>query len=538
MANNSGIPTQAVMSNLFAKKNRLSSIIVFTAMLLFIAWQTTRLLVNSAPPLQQSSGDGCLVEVQGNVLRPGVYRVTEGITHFELLKVAGIRPTSDISGFNLLQQISGDQQLEVGTMPNPISIKKQDDANRIEFFIGQMSIISADGKSRPVEGGVEISAGDRIISEEKSQAEISINRFSRIDLDEYSECVFEKTNEEKNKKVNALFQKSGICWYKIVYSTKSEVFKTITPIVNVTVAGSGADFMINVKQDEIDIHDMDGLLLVERIAGGEAINMISGQSAVIFNDNRPFQVSQLSGGVNPADQFSNLTKAKTDFITRRMPVNFLFCAVPSVYYLISVQFENGTIVAVHIPGSISIEELVQGCATLDQAFLYGGAVFVSTLIEQIIGAHIPKYAVFTKDNVVRAAATFGGVKVEVDEKAASALKVPRGVQNLNHEQILKFLKPNLSGTTDFEMRQIRAIKAVFEGLKSKNIVLTALLTEQILADMETNFTSVEVMNHYAKFTETKNWTFKERVLPIKKVVQNGKSRDDPNMEESKLLLQN
>jgi anionic cell wall polymer biosynthesis LytR-Cps2A-Psr (LCP) family protein len=120
--------------------------------------------------------------------------------------------------------------------------------------------------------------------------------------------------------------------------------------------------------------------------------------------------------------------------------------VPSVYYFISVHFETGKVHAVNIPGSVSVEEFVQGCSTLDQAFLYGGAVFVGTLIEQIMDARIPKYCVFTKDDVIRAAASFGGISVDVDEKAASTLRVTKGIQKLNNEQLVGFLKPGLSGS--------------------------------------------------------------------------------------------
>jgi hypothetical protein len=356
---------------------------------LFILWRITHLCIGVFG--EPRPADLCIVNIQGNVLHPGKYRIPSGMTHFEILKVAGIRPTSDISSFDLAQQVSGDKQLDVGTMPNAVSIKKQPDNVRLEFSLGQISIIGRDGKSRPVEEGQAIAAGDRVLSEEKSQAELSVNAYSRMDVDEYSECVFDKINEEeKNKKLVAVFQKSGTCWYKITYGAKTELFRTTTPLVNISVAGTGADFMVVVRQDEIDIHDMDGLLLVERTTGSEAINMISGQSAVIFSDNRPFQVSQLASEVNPADRFSSLTKQKTDFVLRNMPLNFLFCAVPSVYYFISVHFETGKVHAVNIPGSVSVEEFVQGCSTLDQAFLYGGAVFVGTLIEQIMDARIPK----------------------------------------------------------------------------------------------------------------------------------------------------
>jgi hypothetical protein len=460
------------------------------------------------------------------------------MTQFEILKVAGIRPTSDISPFDLTRQVSDNQQLEVGTMPNAVSMKKLADNVRLEFSVGQTSIVGRDGKSRAAEEGASVIEGDRVLTEEKSQAELSVNTYSRVDIDEYSECTFDKINEdEKNKKLVAVFQKSGTCWYKTTYATKSELFRVATPFVNITVAGTGADFMVSVRQDGIDVHDMDGLLLVERTTGAEAINMISGQTALIFGDNRPFQVSQLASEVNPADRFSSLTKQKTNFVMRHMPLNFLFCAAPDVYYFISVQFETGKVHAVHIPGSVSVEEFVQGCSTLDQAFLYGGPVFVGTLIEQIMDARIPKYCVFTKDAVIRAAASFGGINVDVDEKAASAMHLVKGVQKLNNAQVMKFLMPGLSGAEDFQKRQIRVIKAVFEGLRSKNIVLTSLLAEQLLANLETNFTPLEVMNQYGKFNEINNWSFKEYALPIKQVTQNGRVRNDPNIEECKTLLQ-
>jgi hypothetical protein len=511
--------------------------VILLVMGVFIAVQAVRLVSQAIRPSDSASSGMCLVNVQGNVANPGAYRVTPGVTHFEILKVAGIRPTSDISGFDLTRQISGDQQLEVGTMPQPVAIKKTTQAI-LEFLLGQVSVIAADGKSRIVAEGIEIAENDRILTDEKAQAEISLGKFSRVDVDEYSECTVEKVGaEEKGKTTSSFFQKSGAIWYKIVYANKSEIFKTATPFATITVAGTGADFMVVVKQDEIEIHDIDGLLLVERTSGTEAINMISGQSAVVFRDNRPFQVTQLAAEVNPVDRFSSLSKAKSEFVTRHMPFQFLLCALPGVYYFISVQFESGKVHAVHVPGSTSIEGFVQGCSTLDQAYLYGGAVFIGTLIEQIMNTRIPKYIVFTKDDVMRVAATFGGFSVDVDDKAAAALRLPRGAQKLSNEQLVKFLKPGLSGAEDFEKRQILTIRSIFEGFRSKNIIITALLAEQLISVMETNLTSFEIMNQYTKFSEMKKWTFKGHELPIKTVVQNGIPRNDPNLDECRTLLQ-
>ena len=526
-----GIPTKS--------KKRLIVSSVYLVMGLFIAFQLARFTFGTADSGDPFPSNDCFVDIEGNVMRPGSYRVTPGVTQFEILKVAGIRPTSDISLFDLTRQISGNQQLEVGTMPNPISLKNQPAPVRLEFSMGELNIVAVDGRSRAVEEGLEINAGDRILTEEKAQAEFSVNTYSRIDMDDFSELTIDKVNaDEKGKKLVSTFQRSGVCWNKIVYTTKAELFKTVTPFVNITVAGTGADFMVVVKQDEIDIHDMDGLLLVERSSGTEAINMISGQSAVIFSDNRPFQVTQLASEANPTERFSMLTKEKSNFIMRHMPLNFVFCAVPSVYIYFSIQFESGKVHVVHIPGATSVEEFVQGCSTLDQAFLYGGGVFVSTLIEQIMDARIPKYCIFDKEKIIRVAAAIGGIKVDVDEKAASVLKVKTGPQNLNGTQLVSFLKPGISGTDDFEARQTRVIKALFEGLSSKNIVLTALLTQQLITNLETNFTSGEIMDNYSKFVGVKNWTTKEYALPVKRVTQNGRVRIDPVLEDCKTLIEN
>jgi hypothetical protein len=503
-----------------------------------IAWQ----LIRSVPPMIGSVASGdepfVLVNVRGNVLRPGQYRVPAGTTGFEILKVAGVRPTSDISMFNLTQQITDNQQLQVGTMPNPVTAKKVSDKIRCEFFLGDVSVIASDGRTKSPEDGMEISAGDRVLTEEKSQTELSVSTFSRIDMDNFSEISFDKIGlPENTRTVTWLSQKSGTCWYKIVYGSNGELFRVTTPLVNVTVAGTGADFTITIKPDEIDIGNMDGLLLVERVGSSEAINLISGQSATVYHDNRPFQVTSIGSEANPADRFSLLTKEKASVMIRHMPLNFVFCGIPGVYFFGSVQFERGIVHMVNLPAETSVEEFVQGCSTLDQAYLYGGAIFVTTLVEQIMGSRIPKYCVLEKEDLIRIASALGGLKVSVDDKAAGIMKLSKGLQKLSSHQLSVLLMPSLSGTEDFKQRQFSVIKAVFEGLASKNIIMTSLLAEQIFTNLQTNFTTSEVMDEYNKFSAVQNWAFKQHALPGKQNSRGNRPVLDPNLEECRKLLQ-
>ena len=518
-------------------RKQIATYAVYGVLCLVLVWQTIHYIL---PLFYGSSAftGYCRVWVSGNVLRPGEYRVPEGTTHFEILKVAGLRLTSDISPFNLTQQIADNQQLQVGTMPNPVTLKPEPNKIRLEFFIGDPSITGFDGKKKPPFTGLEIKTKDRILTEEKAQAEFSAGTFSRIDMDNFSELTFEKIAEiENDKTVTSLAQKSGTCWYKIVYTAKTEAFKIYTPFVNVTVAGTGADFTIAVKPDEISVNNMDGLLLMERVSQNEAINLISGQTATVFNDNRPFQVTPLAMETSPADRFSFMTKQKTTHMMHHMPVNFVFCGAPAIFWFGSVQFENGTVHVVNLPAETSVEEFVQGCSRLDQAFLYKGGVFVSTVIEQIMDTPIPKYIVLEKEDLIRIAGSLGGVTVDVDEKAAAAMKLKKGPQKLSNQQLAFFLKPSLSGIDDFKRRQQVVMKALFDGLSSKNIVITALLAQQLISNIQTNFTATEIIDDYNKFVAVHNWTFKQHELPVKRTVRNGRAIADPDLDEARAILQ-
>lgn len=520
------------------RKSLIATYAVYAALCGGIIWQLSHYIPRMLGADGSNEEESLLVNVSGNVLRPGHYKVPAGTTHFEILKVAGIRPTSDISMFNLSQQITDNQQMQVGTMPNPVTVKKSADKIRCEFFLGNVSVIAANGQTKPIEEGMEIAQGDRVLTEEKSQVELSVSTFSRIDIDNFSELDFDKIGSVENARTSTwLLQKAGTCWYKIVYGSKGELFRITTPLVNITVAGTGADFTIMIKPDEIAVSNMDGLLLLERVGSTEAINLISGQSATIFNDGRPFQVTSVGAEANPADRFSQLTKEKANVIMRHTPLNFVFCGVPNVYYFGSVQFERGLVLMVNLPAETSIEEYVQGCTTLDQSFLYGGGIFITTLIEQLLNTRIPKFCVLEKEDLVRIAGALGGLRIGVDDKAASLMKLSKGPQKLSSRQLAVLLRPGLSGIDDAKNRQITVIKALFDGLSSKNIVMTSLLAEQIFTNLQTNFTTQEVMDEYNKFSAVQNWTFKQASLPVKQNVRGGRVVLDPVLEDCRKLIQ-
>ncbi len=512
-------------------RRRKIAFLVYAFLVSVILWQSFSLIKYTRSSGKIKGLKTFQVTVDGNVRRPGLYSVPEGTTQFEILKMAGVRPTSNLSSFNLSSQISENARLEVGTLDKPAGATL---AARLEFYFGELNVISSDGRNRPVNDRMEITSGDRVLTEASTQAEISFGAFSRVDIDNYSELVFDKIGSlEDEKKVTELYQKSGLCWYTTMYTdSKNEVFRVFTHSAVVTVGGRNADYLIEVQNDIVQINLSDGLLLVERAGGGEAMNMISGQSVTIYKDGRPFQVSRLTAEVSSNERFSRLSSEKVKHMKRLVPMNFLFCGVPPVFFLVSLQYESGNIFVVRIPPALLIEQFTQNISTLSEAFLFGGPSFVSTFVERIFDIRISNYAVLDKGDVLRIADILGGIPAVLDPKTAASLNVSSGQSRLSGTSLGLYL----AGDADNGKRQTEVLKSIINEFRTRKAVLTAILADQILNGTETNITASEVMDLYTRFIERKGWEFRDRVMPIRMVERRSKVCYDPVLNDCKILL--
>ncbi|MDD5674434.1 MAG: LCP family protein, partial [Chitinivibrionales bacterium] len=430
---------------MISARHRLLLLFVYGALGAACLFQTKALVYNLTHRPLFGGGRFYFVNVQGDVGQPGKYRVPQGATRFEILKVAGIRPTSDLSALALTQQVAANENVAVPAMPAPVALVPEKPAARLEFFLGDLNIIDRDGRNRPQQEGLMLNNGDRVLTEAKTQAEFSIGAKSRVDLNDFAELTFDKiASTENDKSVTAISQKAGLSWYKFVYASKNELYQVRLPLVMLTVAGSGANCMVDIQMDHITIYNIDGLLLLERLKSSEALNLISGQSVTIWADGRPFVVTGIGADVNPNERFSGLLKEKTNYLLRHMPLNFVFCGLPSSYYFISLQFANGAVSVVKIPAETDVGQFVQGFSTISEAYLYGGGVMVSTLVERLLNSDASKYCVLNKEDIIRIAASLGGVTVQVDEKAAAILQSKKGLQKIGGYQIAEFLNPSVS----------------------------------------------------------------------------------------------
>ncbi len=487
--------------------------IIYALLITFSTWQVYQLYRNFRAPRASHGVKSFQVRVSGNVRNPGMYRAIEGTTQFEILKVAGIRSTSDLSMFQLFNQVTDSSNLEVGTR-EPVNVDQKLVNAILEFFFGELSVIAKDGRSLPQHSGLTINPGDRIITEDGSQAEISIGSYSRIDIDKYSELVFDKIGASENdQNITELFQKAGGIWYKVVYDKSSELMKIASQQVSLTIGGSGADFFLDIQQDQTTVTLTDGLVLIEKNDGSESINLISGQTATIYNDGRPFQITKLSSDFSTNDIFSQLSKEKITYLSKSMPLNILICGTPSVFYIVNVDFQRSVINAVQIPPQTLIETFAQDIPSLGMAYLYGGPAFVSTFIERILNLKIHRYIVIDKNSLIRISNGIGGLNAMIDDKAATELKKTRGSQKLKGAEIIAYLSPS-AGVDECRVRQASLIRNLYEDLRKKNFVPTMLLAEQLLTNTESNFLPSDIMEQYNKFINKKNWSYREHSFPV------------------------
>lgn len=518
---------------------RLFSYAVYSVLITGIVFEGYSLVKQSGVFGKRQALSSYRINIEGNIRKPGWYIVPEGTTNFEILKVAGVRPTSDLSVINLASQIGSNQSIRVGTLDKPIIVSDRQEHAKVEFFFGDAQISHADGTTSSLQTGNNVLPGERVQVRGASQAEISISAFSRIDLDNFADVTFEKINQKyDNHSTTELTQNNGSCWHRIVYSNADEIYRVFTRSVVLTIVGSGADFLLDVQNDQVVINIMNGLLLVERRAGGESTNMISGQSATIFDDERPFQITRLAPDISANEQFSQLTESKSDALIKDAPLNMFFSVSPNIFYLVRMNFQKGEIHLIRVPESMLIEQFTQSLSTIDQAYLYGGSLFVTTFLERLFDSRIQKYMSTSKDGIERITDILGGITLDVDAKAAAFLNISKGRQKLTSKYITRYLSPAISGAADANGRQSQALRAMYDEFRSKSFIPTIMSADQIISTSESNVNAQEMVEYFSKFAKRTDWVYKEYTIPSRVVNRNARQCFDPLIEDCRRIMSN
>jgi anionic cell wall polymer biosynthesis LytR-Cps2A-Psr (LCP) family protein len=217
-------------------------------------------------------------------------------------------------------------------------------------------------------------------------------------------------------------------------------------------------------------------------------------------------------------------------------LNIFFSVSPGVYYILNLQFSKNETHLIRIPQELLVEQFAQSISTFDQAYLYGGPVFVTSLLERLFNTRIPKFISCSKDDIVSISNILGGLTVDVDAKASSFLGIPRGKQKLDSKIVTKYLSPAVSGAADAQERQTQALRNLFDEIRFKNVVPTLMTANQIIGSSETNFSATEIIEQFSRFSGKTNWIYKEDFLPASYIQKNGRNCYDPDLINCRRII--
>jgi hypothetical protein len=502
-----------------------------------VTWEAVQVVAHVRRPPSLRYDHYNTVTVSGNVDRPGRYRVPDGTTHWELLRVAGVRVTSNLAALNLLEQVDDKQLVHVGSLSVPASVIVPPSSARLEYYVGTPDIVSRDGSLRPQTRGAVVLTADAVRTDSGAQAEVSVGAYTRVDIDRSSEVAFDRIGAaEGEKRLTQLTQRSGAAWYRVVYTTRNERFSVVTTSATFVAAGSGADFLVEMQGAWVRVHALEGVLVVTRPDGLEAMNLVAGQTATVWNDSRPFQVGRTSADVSVNRSFARLQQTRQEQASVDVPITFVFCTLPQAYYFVAVQFATRTVHVVRLPAETSAEPYARGFTTLTQALLLGGGPFMASLVEQIVGMRVDRHCILGKDGLIELVSTLGSVNVAVDEKAAKFMGIKPGAQALTGEQLFSFLKPRVSGMEDSRRRQEAVLHALFDAVRGRSIIINTMLADRAASTLETNFSPADIVAGYARFAAVEGWTFKTQALPGTYVTDGAQAIFQPDVDAARQLL--
>jgi hypothetical protein len=379
---------------------------------------------------------------------------------------------------------------------------------RLESFSGEVVVTSAAGGQIPVQAGMLLHEADELRTLGAAQAEVIFGTVARIDCDEYSDILFDHLKALPDSGVSfAVRQKSGTCWFKVGLGGIPGLCRIVTPAALVTAEGKAADFLVDVQTDRMSISCMGGTVHADMNGSAEQINLISGQTVVAFTDGRPLQLSRFAPDIGVAERSAQFVSGRNPpgrdtadggniGDRRNRPLDVVICAPPYFFGLASIQPDKGVVTIVYLPSRLLVNEYMQGVETLGQAYRYGGAAFVASLLEPLFDIPLVKYCVVSRGTAVQCAELLGN-----------------GSSVAGSRQIMKFLSAD-NQSADEDQGGIEAIfDALFDGLRDRNMALTPSMVSEVLQSMQTNIDAAEFMEVYDRFHSGRGWTRRDVILP-------------------------
>lgn len=458
----------------------------------------------------RSPGGEVMVEVLGNVERPGRYRCPKGTTKFSILERAGIRNNSDLRLVQVAETVENNQSLSVG-VGKAVGIKEQVTLGwaRVNFFLGSFFLFDSLGKKTPVEVNKLVPLQSALQTEADGRGEILLSDASTFTLWPNSRCQINKvlTVNAEGIKETEVAMLAGQGEFLIRPQGTNRLY-ILTPQCKVLVKGT--ELSVLISRDQTTVKVINGFVEVQRLKDSTRINLVGGQFTTIGVDTlAPLEVKYLSAEPQQEkDQREIFRREKQNYLEKNASYKMLYVANPAIFIVLNLDPSAKVISLNRIPGDLNISNIVEGFEKLDQAYLFGGPQFTVSICERLTSVKLNFYLIQTVEDVKLTLGRMGNLPVDVDVAAAKLLGIGSGVQTLTPDQAFQFMGPRISGLKDASERQNKVMEAIFKVVKEKKMRLSPLFAESILQGTKTDLSAKKIMDMYKTFSLSEDWAFK------------------------------
>ncbi len=485
------------------------------------------------PPLTpEQESRKIIVQVEGEIYKPGRYPLKAGSTYFELFQIVEVKNTADLSKINLHEPLNDGDLIQVAQLVGGQKVATKTSTKRsctIVAIKGKVDL-GRQGQKTKVEAGSELIERDEIMTEADGQAELELNDLSVIKLGKKSNMsiTYLKYNDISLEEKTFFYFGVGYFFGDVNYVGEKSQFLFETPHATLTIKGT--EFSVAVNAQATRVHVYRGNVYVKPLNATTGINVLKDQMTTIKTGDVQILAEALQEQIKPAQQFGGLKRPKQEV----KAMNFLLIGIPFPIIFVQLSKTSKRLIFIRIPNETVVSDLVQGFDHIELSIVYGGPQFMVSIVEQLIKVPIQFYIVQRRDDVVKTIDLLKGVTLDIESEMAEFLKIHSGKQKLEGKEVVRFCSPTAPGGAKKSWeRQIQVIEAILQQLSDQSVNLGTAVIKNMLEGVESNF-SAEILLDLLKLMKEENWRRNTSTLPGFNVTKGGKPswQVDPKQVES------
>ena len=455
------------------------------------------------------------VRVEGNVKKPGYYRIEKNTNHYQMLRKAGLTDSSDISHIKLVQNANEDTTIRVGVTKEKIKrVEKSGFTNpTLAFFTGTV-FIKEGLELRTAELGQRLVEGWEVTTGPDGQVKILLENQTELYLHSDGVLRLKQVENKQDSKETIIFLDAGELYVKIPVSTPESRMQVQTRTLHSSIGGASGLLKIQAENSYGLVHLKSGDVKVRPADGDEWVQLDNQRKAVIRSGDRvalaeeeEFQPEEIKR------TFKKLDQNFAEYVESQQEVSFLVCGQPNFYILISMIPTSRKFIIMDIPANTYVGDFMDGIFELDQALAFGGMELSRELVQRLIGRPVKYTMSIGINDVLKIIDGIGGLQVPLDNISAANLNRPAGNQKLSGREVLEFLAPDLRGRAFAIEKQKTLLLSFFRQFKSKQVDVSPGMIMDSWRNINTNIPLEEAIGFFQALSGNERWNVISTTMP-------------------------